>query len=446
MSKYLIRNSLIINEGEKRASDILISNGKIERIDNYISVSYAIKEVIGEGKILLPGLIDEHVHFREPGLTQKGCFYTESKAAIAGGVTSFIDMPNTIPPVLSNNILQQKFLLAAKYSLANFSFYMGTSNTNIEEVLQINKQKQFVAGIKLFLGSSTGNLLIDDAQVIERIFKDAELLVVAHCEDETIIKRNLEQRMLQNTPLIPADHAIIKDVDACYASSSKTVALAKKYQTQFHLLHVTTEEELSLLSNNVPTSQKRITAEACLPHLYFSSKDYAILGNKIKCNPSIKDSRHQKALWEAVQNGKIDTLATDHAPHLLSEKGGEYLQAHAGITTIQFALPLLLNAVHENKITIEKIVEKYCHAPATIYHIKDKGFIREGYDADMVLVDMQQKKNIQKESILSRCGWSPFINQEWYGEITHVWVNGYLVLCKDIWSEEKRGKPLLFNR
>ncbi len=447
MQKYLIKDIHIVNEGIIRVGDILLSNGRIERIDSQISATQgAVIEIDGKGKYLLPGVIDDQVHFREPGLTHKANIYTESKAAVAGGTTSFMEMPNTVPAVLTQELLEDKYQIAAQTSLANYSFFMGTSNDNAEEVLKTNDKKASVCGIKIFMGSSTGNLLVDNYLTIDRIFRESEVLIATHCEEESMIKENLQRLKAQKHILEPADHPVIRNDEECFESSFKAVQLAKKYGTRLHILHISTDKELVLFTNMLPLKDKRITAEVCVHHLTFTSDDYASFGNLIKCNPAIKSPNNRKALWEALLDNRLDVIATDHAPHTWAEKNEPYEKAHAGIPLVQHSLLLMLDYYKEGKISLEKIVEKMSHAVADCFQVKDRGYIREGYFADLVIVDMDGNTTVNKENILSKCGWSPFEGKIFKSKITHTFVNGNLVYGNGAWNESIKGQRLQFAR
>ncbi len=446
MQKYLIKSINVINEGTIFTADILLSNGRIEKIAPSISVTTDVTEINGEGKYLLPGAIDDQVHFREPGLTYKATIYTEAKAAIAGGVTSFMEMPNTQPPAFTQQLLEDKYDIAAQTSLANYSFYMGTSNDNTEEVLKTNDKKQDVCGIKIFMGSSTGNLLVDNYLTLGRIFSESELLIATHCEEEAIIKQNLAELKNIKPVLTASDHPIIRNEDACFESSFKAVQLAKKYNTRLHILHISTEKELQLFTNMLPLKDKRITAEVCVHHLHFTSNDYDKLGNLIKCNPAIKAPHHKEALWPALLDDRLDVIATDHAPHTWQEKQEPYEKAHAGIPLVQHSLLLMLYYYQQKKISLEKIVQKMSHAVADCFGIKDRGYIREGYYADMVIVDLNETTTVQKNNILYKCGWSPFEGMQFPAVITHTFVNGNLVYGNGVWDESVKGKRLFFDR
>lgn len=444
--RYLIKNCTVVNEGRSIVQDVLISNGRIEKIGPSLSSPYAVIEINGEGKHLLPGAIDDQVHFREPGLTHKATIYTEAKAAVAGGVTSFMEMPNTIPPVFTQELLEDKYQIASKSSLANYSFFMGTSNTNSEEVLKTNGKKKDICGVKIFMGSSTGGLLVDNYNTLNHIFSESEVLIATHCEDERVIKANLE-KLLQHKPVPePSDHPIIRDENACYESSLTAIQIAKKYNTRLHILHISTEKELQLFSNMLPLEDKRITSEVCVHHLHFTSNNYAEKGNFIKCNPAIKAPHNREALWTALLDDRLDVIATDHAPHTLAEKEEPYMKAHAGLPLVQHPVLLMLRYVKEGRISIEKVVSKMSHAVATCFQIADRGFIREGYFADLVLVDLNATTTVTKENILYKCGWSPLENEVFPAAITHTFVNGHLVYGNGVWDESQLGERLSFNR
>ena len=450
---YLIKNISIVNEGSIRQGDVLIKKGRIEKILPQIAqMDKDVKEIDGEGKFLLPGVIDDQVHFREPGLTHKATIYTESKAAVAGGVTSFMEMPNTIPPVFTQELLEDKYNIASQTSLANYSFYMGTSNDNAEEVLKTNKKKQDVCGIKIFMGSSTGHLLVDNPSTLDKIFRESELLIATHCEDERIIKQNLEKLKSCGKELTVADHPIIRNEEACFESSLNAIRIAKKYNTRLHILHISTEKELQLFSPAFagPLKEKRITAEVCVHHLHFTSEDYEHLGNQIKCNPAIKAPHNREALWTALLDSSLDVIATDHAPHTLEEKMLPYEKAHAGLPLVQHSLLLMLHYYKQGKISLEKIAEKMSHAVAGCFGIKERGYIREGYHADLVIIDLGQSTRVSKENILYKCGWSPLEGFEFPATITHTFVNGNLVYAcpggKGEWNESFKGRRLNFEK
>jgi dihydroorotase len=447
MQNYLIKNVQVVNEGRIITSDVLIKNGRIERVGELITqADSSVKEIDGEGKYLLPGAIDDQVHFREPGLTHKATIYTEAKASVAGGVTSFMEMPNTIPNALTQELLEDKYSIASKTSLANYSFFMGTSNNNADEVLKTNDKRKNVCGIKIFMGSSTGNMLVDRPNTLDKIFRESEVLIATHCEDERIIKENLEKIKKEKRELTAADHPILRNEDACYESSLLAIQIAKKYSTRLHILHISTEKELLLFTNMFPLKEKRITAEVCVHHLHFTSDDYARLGNKIKCNPAIKAPHNREGLWKALLDDRLDVIATDHAPHTLEEKNEPYEKAHAGLPLVQHSVLLMLHYYKQGKISLEKIVEKMSHAVADCFQIKERGYIREGYFADLVLIDLKHQTKASKENILYKCGWSPLEGFEFPATITHTFVNGHLVYGNGTWDESNKGMRLSFNR
>jgi dihydroorotase len=467
MQKYLIKNIQVVNEGRISTADLLITNGRIEKIQPQITPTDSnCIEINGEGKYLFPGCIDDQVHFREPGLTHKATIYTEARAAVAGGVTSFMEMPNTVPPAFTQEILEAKYEIAAHDSLANFSFYMGTSNDNADEVLRTNDKRKDICGIKIFMGSSTGNLLVDNPNTLDKIFRESGVLIATHCEVEKIIRQNLEKLKASGRELIPADHPLIRNEDACYESSLYAIQIAKKYNTRLHILHISTQKELQLFTNMMPLKDKRITAEVCVHHLHFTSDDYERLGNQVKCNPAIKAPANKEALWKALLDDRLDVIATDHAPHTLEEKGftrnngmllalpplagdggrSNYEKAHAGLPLIQHSLLLMLYYYKQGKISLEKIAEKMSHAVADCFQVKERGYIREGYQADLVIVDMNHPSKVTKENILYKCGWSPLENMEFPASVTHTFVNGNLVYDKGVWNESIKGQRLKFDR
>jgi dihydroorotase len=445
MQGYLIKNTTVVNEGKSIQSDVLILNGRIEKIASNISTPQNVIEINGEGKFLLPGAIDDQVHFREPGLTHKATIYTEAKAAVAGGVTSFMEMPNTNPPVFTQELLEEKYAIGAATSLANYSFFMGTSQDNVEEVLKTNKKKNDVCGVKIFMGSSTGNLLVDNPIVLENIFSKSELLIATHCEEESIIKKNKAAIDAIKSHLEPSDHPIIRNEEACFESSWKAIQLAQKFDTRLHILHISTAKELQLFSNLRPLADKRITSEVCVHHLHFTSDDYARLGNLIKCNPAIKAPENKKALWEGLLDDRLDIIATDHAPHTWEEKQEDYIHAHAGLPLVQHPVILMLKYVKEGKLSMEKMVEKMSHAVATCFQIKERGYIREGYYADLVLV-AEKPYTISKENILYKCGWSPLEEETFPYQVDSTFVNGQLVYHLGVFNESVKGARLQFNR
>jgi dihydroorotase len=437
---------MVVNEGVSAVQDVLIRNGRIEKIQDNIQTDVLVTEINGEGLHLLPGAIDDQVHFREPGLTHKATIYTESKAAVAGGVTSFMEMPNTQPPVFTQQLLENKYTIAANTSLANYSFYMGTSNDNTDEVLKTNERKKEICGIKIFMGSSTGGLLVDNYLTLDKIFRESEVLIATHCEDEKIIRANFERLKKEKSVLQPSDHPLIRDENGCFESSLAAIQFAKKYNTRLHILHISTEKELSLFSNMMPLEQKNITAEVCVHHLHFTSDDYGRLGNLIKCNPAIKAPHNREALWTALLDDRLDVIATDHAPHTWEEKNEPYEKAHAGLPLVQHSLLLMLHYVNQGRISLEKVVEKMSHAVATCYQVAERGYLREGYWADMVIVNMNTATTVNKENILYKCGWSPLEEFTFPAAITHTFVNGNLVYGNGQWNESKKGQRLLFNR
>ncbi len=446
MQNYLIKNIAIVNEGTTSYGDVLVRNGRIEKVGSSISTNENLTEINGEGKHLLPGAIDDQVHFREPGLTHKANIYTESKAAVAGGVTSFMEMPNTVPPVFTQEQLEAKYEIGAQTALANYSFFMGTSNDNADEVLFTNDKRKDVCGIKIFMGSSTGGLLVDNYLTLDKIFREAEVLIATHCEDEKIIKANLERLKDEGRELTAADHPIIRDEEACFSSSFSAIQLAKKYETRLHILHISTERELNLFTNMMPIEQKRITSEVCVHHLHFTADDYPRLGNLIKCNPAIKAPSNKEALWKALLDDRLDIIATDHAPHTWEEKNEPYEKAHAGLPLVQHSVLMMLNYVKEGRISIEKVVEKMSHAVAKCFNISERGFIREGYFADLVIADLNASTTVSKENILYKCGWSPLEGVSFPAAITHTFVNGNLVYGNGQWNESIKGMRLSFDR
>lgn len=444
MQNYIIRNAKIVNEGKIIEGDVLIKNKRIEKIGSGFSAVGNVKEMDANGRYLLPGVIDDQVHFREPGLTHKATIQTESIAAVAGGVTSFMEMPNTIPNALTQKLLEDKYAIGAATSLANYSFFMGTSNDNTDEVLRTNDKRKDVCGIKIFMGASTGNMLVDNYLTLDKIFREAEVLIATHCEDEKIIRQNLQH--LEGTDLTPAHHPVIRDAEACFSSSFSAIQLAKKYNTRLHILHISTARELQLFTNMMPLEDKRITSEVCVHHLHFTAEDYEKLGYKIKCNPAIKAPENKQALWEALLDDRLDIIATDHAPHLLEEKEPPYAHAHAGLPLVQHSLLIMLHYAKQGRISIEKIVEKMAHAPARLFQIEERGYIREGYYADLVLVDLEKSYLVRRENLLYKCGWSPFEGFEFSSTITHTFVNGHLAYENGKIDTSYTGKRLSFNR
>ena len=449
-NKYIIKNALIVNENRIFKGSVVISGGLIKRVVQGMSElnlsNYRGYEIIDAGeKYLIPGVIDDHVHFREPGLTYKADIFTESKAAVAGGITSFMEMPNTIPNVLTQQLLEEKYHLAAEKSLANYSFYIGASNDNLDEVLKTNPAT--VCGIKVFMGSSTGNMFVDNLETLNKIFKNAPVLVAVHCEDENIIRKNIKKYREKYGENVPVNyHPEIRSAEACFKSSSLAVNLAGKYRTRLHVLHLSTGRETELFDNTIPLKDKKITAEVCIHHLWFNESDYAKKGTLIKWNPAIKKAEDQAALFGALLNNKLDVIATDHAPHTFDEKQNSYFKAPSGGPIVQHSLVAMLELYKAGKIKLEKIVEKMCHAPAECFKIEKRGYIREGYYADLVIFDADDPWKIEKSNILYKCGWSPFEGTTFSSGITHTFVNGYLVFNNGVFDESEKGKRLLFNR
>ena len=446
MQKYLFKNIQVVNEGKIKTLDVFTNGERIERIDSSINTKGNCVEIDGEGKHLFPGVIDDQVHFREPGLTHKATIYTESKAAISGGVTSFMEMPNTIPNALTANLLEDKYRIAAETSLSNYSFFMGTSNNNADEVLKMNAHKKDVCGVKIFMGASTGNMLVDSHTALDKIFSESEMLIATHCEDERIIKINYERIKTAKEELSAVDHPLIRNDEACFESSLTAIQFAKKYNSRLHILHISTEKELQLFGNMLPLKEKRITAEVCVHHLHFTADDYENLGYKIKCNPAIKAPHNKEALWKALLDDRLDVIATDHAPHLLSEKNGDYEHAHAGLPLVQHPLLLMLYYYRDGRITLTKIAEKMSHAVADCFAIEQRGYIREGFFADLVMVDLNKPTTVTKQNILYKCGWSPLENFTFPASIQKTMVSGTMVWNDGKFNEAVKGKRLLFNR
>lgn len=444
MESILIQNVQVVNEGSITEVDVLVKHGRIFKVGPNIRTLTDIK-IDGKHGYLLPGAIDDQVHFREPGLTHKADLYTEPKAAVAGGITSFMEMPNTNPQTLTQELLEEKYQIASRKSLANYSFFMGASNDNLQEVLKTDPKT--VCGIKVFMGSSTGNMLVDREDILESIFKEAHTLVATHCEKEEIVKRNYEEFAGRYGDKLDASHhPLIRSAEACYASSSHAVELAKRYNTRLHILHISTAEECELFTNQVPLAQKRITAEVCVHHLWFTDADYGRLGNFIKWNPAVKSAHDRDALWAALLDNRLDIVATDHAPHTLEEKQQHYKSAPSGGPLVQHALPAMLESWKEGRISLERVVEKMSHAPAVCFEIKDRGFIREDYWADLVLVNPDSPWTVTKENILYKCGWSPFEGHKFPSAITHTIVSGNLVYQEGKFDESRKGMRLEFDR
>lgn len=447
MKQTLIKNAQIVNEGKIFEGDVLIKGNYIAEINSSISAkSNEVKVIDAENKLLIPGLIDDQVHFREPGLTHKATIASESRAAVAGGITSFIEMPNTIPQATTQKLLEDKFRIASKTSFANYSFMIGGTNTNLEELLKTDPKK--VAAIKLFLGSSTGNMLVDDVKVLEQIFKSSKMLIVTHCEDETTIRKNLAFYKEKYGDAIPAKyHPVIRSEEACYLSSSKAVSLAKKTGARLHVYHVSTAKEAhQLFSNRKPLRNKKITSEVCIHHLWFDDSDYEKKGMFIKWNPAVKSEADKEGLLKAVLDDRIDIIATDHAPHTLEEKRQVYTKAPSGGPLVQHALQAMLEMYKKGKISIEKIVEKMCHNPAILFQIEKRGFIKEGFFADLVLVDTSSLHTVTKDTILYKCKWSPFEGTTFTSKVTHTFVNGNLIYNQGVFNDIIKGQRLTFNR
>ena len=441
----LIQNATIVNENKIFKGDILIENEIITKISSKIKPTKNIEIINAEGKFLIPGFIDDQVHFREPGLTHKANIATESRAAIAGGITTFIEMPNTVPQATTQHLLENKFKIAAADSYANYSFMFGGTNDNLEELLKTDPKK--VAGIKLFLGSSTGNMLVDNEEILEKIFSSTKMIISVHCEDEGTIRKNTaiyKEKYGDDIPL--KYHPLIRSEEACYLSSSKAIELAKKTGARLHIFHLSTEKETHLFRNDIPLEEKQITSEVCIHHLWFSDKDYEEKGTHIKWNPAVKTEKDRLGLWKALLDDRIDVLATDHAPHTLDEKNNNYLNAPSGGPLVQHAIIALLEKVKEGVIPIEKAVEKMSHNPAKLFQIEKRGFIKEGYFADIVLIDMNKSQTVSKDNILYKCGWSPFEGTTFSSTITHTFVNGNLIYNNGVFNDEIKGKRITFNR
>jgi dihydroorotase len=443
--KTIIKNAYIVNEGNVVKSNVLIVDNFIEEITQHEISEKADKVIDAEGQYLFPGLIDDQVHFREPGLTHKGEIYTEAKAAVAGGITSYMEMPNTIPNVFTQQLLEDKYKRASEVSLANYSFFMGASNDNIEEVLKTNPHN--VCGVKVFMGSSTGNMLVDKRETLDGLFSKCKMLIATHCEDEQTIRHNTEvyrEKYGEDVPMVC--HPEIRNEEACYKSSSLAVELAKKYNTRLHILHISTAKELELFDNTKPLKEKRITAEACIHHLWFSDEDYKTKGAFIKWNPAVKKASDRDAILAGVLNNKIDVIATDHAPHTIEEKNQTYFKAPSGGPLVQHSLNALLEFYKQGKMSLEQIAEKSAHAVADCFQIEKRGFIRKGYFADLVLVDLNQSYTVDKSNILYKCGWSPFEGFKFHSKITHTFVSGHLVFENGKFDESVKGQRLTFER
>lgn len=448
MKSILIRNARIVNEGRIGEGDIYIKNGIIESIGT-AGGKTADKEIEAAGLYAFPGIIDDQVHFREPGLTHKAEIYTEARAAVAGGTTSFMEMPNTRPPALTRELLEEKYRRAATVSLANYSFFMGCSNDNLEEVLKTDPQR--VCGVKVFMGSSTGNMLVDDENTLRQLFRLSPLLIATHCEDEATIKNNEARYKAEfGEEIDMAMHPLIRSAEACYLSSSLAVSLAREFDTRLHILHISTARELELFDNSTPRSEKRITSEVCVHHLSFDDSDYKALGTRIKCNPAIKSRHDREALLAALKDGRLDIIATDHAPHTAEEKKNPYFKAPSGLPLVQHSLVMMLEFYHRGLLTLEEIADKMAHAPADIFHIKERGYLREGYRADMALVDLHDPWTVRKENILYKCGWSPLEGRSFQSRVKYTLVNGHPVFRQDEngfhFDESRKGERLEFER
>ncbi len=443
-SKFLIKNATLVNEGKSFLSDVLITDGKIISIATGLSSDADTTVIDATGLHLLPGAIDDQVHFREPGLTHKGEIYTEAKAAVAGGITSYMEQPNTNPPATTIELLEQKYARAKEVSLANYSFFMGTTNFNIGELLKLDPRT--VCGVKIFLGSSTGDMLVDNETNLDEIFSKIKMLIAVHAEDDVLIRENLEQYKEKFGENIGVEfHPLIRSREACYNASAKAIARAKKFGTRLHIFHVSTFDEIALLDNSVPLKEKKITAEACVHHLWFTNADYKTKGNFIKWNPAVKTLKDREAIWQAVLDNKIDVIATDHAPHTMDEKEQPYLNAPSGGPLVQHSVVAMLEKSLEGKISIERVVEKMSHAVADLFRIEKRGYIREGYHADLVLVNLNSPWTVSKENLLYKCGWSPFEGTTFRAKIEKTFVNGNLVYDNGVIDETVKGERLLFN-
>lgn len=446
MSSTLLKGGTLINEGRQFQADIRIVDQRISEISEQ-GLSAKENETLIDltGKLIIPGMIDDQVHFREPGLTHKAEIYTEAKAAVAGGITTFMEMPNTVPNTLTQELLADKYAIGKAKSLANYSFFMGASNDNLEEVLKTNAQD--VCGVKVFMGSSTGNMLVDQDEVLDNLFRNCPMLIATHCEDEATIRANTELAKQKYGEQVPIEqHPIIRSAEACYLSSSKAARLAKKHNTRLHILHISTAKELELFSNDIPLAEKRITAEACIHHMWFNDADYAEKGTFIKWNPAVKTANDQENILKAVIDNRIDIIATDHAPHTLEEKSNSYFSAPSGGPLVQHALPALLEMHAQGKITLEDIVRKTSHAVADCFEIKERGYLREGYFADLAIVNLNAPWQVNKSNVLSKCGWSPFEGQSFKASIEKTFVSGHLAYDKGAFDESKKGERLSFNR
>lgn len=445
MEKILIKNGKLVNEGKTFEADILIKDGRIEKIASNISDDNVDRVIDASNQYVLPGVIDDQVHFREPGLTQKANIYTEAKAAVAGGTTSFMEMPNTVPNALTQELLQDKYDIAEKTSLANYSFYMGASNDNYEEVMKTDLKA--ICGLKIFMGSSTGNMLVDNENTLSKVFSSFPSLIATHCEDEATVRNNFEKFKAEyENKEIPYDiHALIRNEEGCYKSSSMAVDLAKKHGTRLHILHISSSEEIPLFENTLPLAEKKITAEVCVHHLWFDAEDYKEKGTKIKCNPAIKHD-HKENLFQALLDDRFDVIATDHAPHQWEEKQKSYWEAPSGLPLVQHSLQAMLDFRAKGKITLERIVEKMCHAPAICFEVEGRGYLREGYWADIAIVDANKPSLVTKEDLHYKCGWSPFEGHTFGSSVSHTIVSGHLAYENGVFHEQKKGERLSFER
>ncbi len=442
---YVIRDAKIVNEGAISTGDIHIKNGRIEKIGSNLKIEGNITEIDASELHLFPGIIDDQVHFREPGLTHKGEIFTESRAAVAGGITSYMEMPNVNPQTVTQELLEEKYQLGAEKSLANYSFYMGSTNDNLDEILKTDPKT--VCGIKIFMGSSTGNMLVDNPETLENIFRNAPILIATHCEDEETIKTNLTvYKELYGDEIPLKYHPVIRSEEACYLSSSQAIEMAKKNDTRLHILHISTGKETDLFSNKEPLGKKKITSEACIHHLWFSDSDYEEKGVFIKWNPAVKTAEDRDQIWKALLDNRIDVIATDHAPHTLEEKQNPYTKAPAGGPLVQHTLNAMLDFYYEGKISLERIAEKMCHAPVQCFDLAERGYIREGYFADIVLVDLDKPWKVEKENILAKCGWSPFEGHTFRSSITHTFVSGHLAYHDGKIDDSILGQRLSFDR
>lgn len=443
--KHLIKEAKIVSNGAITEGDVMIVEGRIAKIGPGLQADGKVNEVAANGKVLIPGLIDDQVHFREPGLTHKAEIYTEAKAAVAGGVTSFMEMPNVVPQTTTQQLLEEKYQMGKERSLANYSFYMGATNDNLDEVLKTDVKE--VCGIKVFMGSSTGNMLVDNQETLAQLFANAPTLIATHCEDEGTVRANLQEYVDKYGEDIPFRfHPIIRSEEACYLSSSMAVGLAKKHNARLHILHISTAKETALFGNDLPLAEKKITAEACIHHLWFSDADYDSKGAFIKWNPAVKTANDREGVWKALLDDRIDVIATDHAPHTLAEKTSPYTSAPSGGPLVQHSLLALIDFYKEGKITLEKLVEKACHAPAICFQVADRGYVKEGYYADLVLIDLEGKTEVSKGNVLSKCGWSPFEGHTFQSEIQKVWISGHLAYNGGVFDESRQGQRLKFDR